>query len=115
MLRCCGPCSRGGDTARRRFIAGRAPGRFFHNSVPPPKLNRASKPPEQCDVRPFNQRPKDTQKALESYMQLVLFFLVLYYQAQTARDCAEGSRTPLRETADIAYGCPAHLFHRCGT
>ena len=25
-----------------------------------------------------------------------------------------GSRTPLRETAGIAHGCPARRFHRCG-
>ena len=62
----------GGETPRVADSSAAGAGRFFHN-VPPSKQNRLGKPPRtMCDVRPFNQRPKDTQKALESYM-LVLF------------------------------------------
>ena len=38
----------GGETPRVADSSAAGAGRFFHNSVPPSKLNRLGKPPEQC-------------------------------------------------------------------
>ena len=46
----------GGETPRVADSSAAGAGRFFHNSVPPSKLNRLGKPPRtMCNVRPFNQ------------------------------------------------------------
>ena len=50
----------GGETPRVADSSAAGAGRFFHNSVPPPKLNRLGKPPRtMCNVRPFNQLARD--------------------------------------------------------
>ena len=46
----------GGETPRVADSSAAGAGRFFHNSVPPSKLNRLGKPPRTvCNVRSFNQ------------------------------------------------------------
>ena len=45
-----------GETPRVADSSAAGAGRIFHNSVPPPKLNRLGNPPRtMCNVRPFNQ------------------------------------------------------------
>ena len=42
----------GGETPRVADSSAAGAGRFFHNSVPPPKLNRLGNPPRtMCNVR----------------------------------------------------------------